>query len=164
MMKRQSGRAQEMSEPTSPLIMLYHEIPNTAETSSTAPYEVSARGRARIPLPTSGLRGGAPGAARPVRGLSQRGAHKPQASAPFCWHQTPALVHELETALDRFKLQNALFFCLLALRILLGFLFFFFFFIKCKMPRAFFGRIHCINRTLFNISMTYNMHRNYETG
>lgn len=130
------------------------EMWSTAETYSTAwckVAEVPAWGRVFILLPTSRRVCTAVCPTQPILRLSQREvvplwqqrAHKPHASAPFCWHQTAVLVHELEMTLDRFKLEN-IFFCLLSL--LLGF--FPFSFTKCKMPGVFFWRVYCINWAL----------------
>lgn len=122
------------------------EMQNTAETYSTAECkvaEVSTWGRVLILMPNSWQVCTAVCPSQPIHRLSlwevvtlwQQPAHKPHASAQFCWHQTAVLVHELKMTLDHFKLQN-IFFCLLSLGILLGF--FSFSFIKCKTPRAFF--------------------------
>lgn len=132
------------------------KMQNTADPYSTAHYkvaEVSTWGRVLILLLNSRQVCTAVCPMQPIHGLSQREvvtlwqqlAHKPHTSAEFCWHQTVVLVHELKMTLDHFKSEN-IFFCLLSLGILLGF--FSFSFTKCKMPRAFFGRVHCINWTL----------------
>ena len=113
------------------------KIRNTAETDSTAQCkvaEVSTWGRVLILLPNSQQVCTAVCPAQPIHKLSQwevvtlwqQLAHKPHASAQFCWHQTAVLVHELEMTLDHFKLEN-IFFCLLSLGILLGFFFLFFY-------------------------------------
>lgn len=124
---------QETSLPTSPSSVVCHRL--RCETYSTARRKVAAVstwGRVLILLPKSRRVRTAVCPAQPIHRLSQREvvplwqqrAHKPHASAPFCWHQTAVLVHELEMTLDPFKLEN-IFFCLPSL--LLGFFSLFFY-------------------------------------